>query len=150
MPEFSTNLTFAGRTTEQLKLHTHLAFCSKQISEHLDVIKYAKYRTALTKLSELYAILNTFEVPPAELLAEYNALRHYVNGEASGERYFYKDIKVDPYFVVDIGASYTIGKLELNLNINNLLNNKYSLSGACTGLVPQKGLWFMFDIAYKF
>ena len=150
MPEFSSNLTFAWRATEQLKLHTHLAFCSKQISEHLDVIKYAKYKTALTKLSELYVLLNTFEVPPAELLGKYNALRHFVNGEAAGDRYFYKDLKVDPYFVVDIGASYTIGKLELNLNINNLLNNKYSLSGACTGLVPQKGLWFMFDIAYKF
>jgi outer membrane receptor protein involved in Fe transport len=150
MPEFSTNLTFAWRTTEQLKLHTHLAFCSKQISEHFDIIKYAKYRKAMTRMSELYTILDTFDVIPDDLLAEYNDLKHYVNGEATGDRYLYKDIKVDPYFVVDIGASYTIGKLELNLNINNLLNNKYSLSGACTGLVPQKGRWFMFDIAYKF
>jgi len=150
MPEFSSNLTFAWRVTNQLKLHTHLAFRSKQISEHIDVIKYVKYRKTEIRMSELYALINQYDDPPAELLEEYNACRRFINGEASSDRYMFKDIDVDPYFIADIGASYKIGNLELNLNVNNMLNNKYSLSGACTGLVPQKGRWYMFDIAYKF
>ena len=150
MPEFSSNLTFAWRVTNQLKLHTHLAFRSKQISEHIDVIKYVKYRKTEIRISELYALINQYDDPPAELLEEYNACRRFINGEASSDRYMFKDIDVDPYFIADIGASYKIGNLELNLNVNNMLNNKYSLSGACTGLVPQKGRWYMFDIAYKF
>ena len=101
-------------------------------------------------MSELYALINQYDDPPAELLEEYKACRRFINGEASSDRYMYKDIDVDPYFIADIGASYKIGDLELNLNVNNVLNNKYSLSGACTGLVPQKGRWYMFDIAYKF
>ena len=150
MPEFSSNLTFAWRVTNQLKLHTHLAFSSKQISEHIDVINYVKYRKTEIRMSELYALINQYDDPPADLLEEYNACRRFINGEASSDRYMYKDIDVDPYFIADIGASYKTGNLELNLNVNNVLNNKYSLSGACTGLVPQKGRWFMFDIAYKF
>ena len=150
MPEFSSNLTFAWRVTNQLKLHTHLAFSSKQVSEHINVINYVKYRKTEIRMSELYALINQYDVPPADLLEEYNACRRIINGEASSDRYMYKDIDVDPYFIADIGASYKIGDLELNLNVNNVLNNKYSLSGACTGLVPQKGRWFMFDIAYKF
>ena len=150
MPEFSSNLTFAWRVTNQLKLHTHLAFSSKQVSEHINVINYVKYRKTEIRMSELYALINQYDVPPADLLEEYNACRRFINGEASNDRYMYKDIDVDPYFIADIGASYKIGDLELNLNVNNVLNNKYSLSGACTGLVPQKGRWFMFDIAYKF
>jgi outer membrane receptor protein involved in Fe transport len=102
------------------------------------------------KMSELYGLINHFEEPPMELLEQLNAVRSYINGEASSDRYIYKDIEVDPYFVADIGASYKIGNLEMNLNVNNVLNNKYSLSGACTGNVPQKGRWYMFDIAYKF
>ena len=150
MPEFSSNLTFLWRITDKLKLHTHLAFSSKQISEHMDVIKYVKYSSALMKLSELYELINHFEEPPMELLEQLNAVRSYINGEASSDRYMYKDIEVDPYFVADIGASYKIGNLEMNLNVNNVLNNKYSLSGACTGNVPQNGRWYMFDFAYKF
>ena len=62
--------------------------------------------------------------------------------------YTKKDI--DPYFLVDVGANYTWGKLEFALNVHNLLNKKYFLSGASTGLIPQKGRWFLFDIAYRF
>ena len=150
MPEFSSNLTLAWKVTNRLKLHTHMAFSSKQISEHINVINYAKYRAAEIKMSKLYELINQYDVPPADLLEEYNACRRFIYGEASSDRYMYTDVDVDPYFVADIGATYKIGDLELNLNVNNVLNNKYSISGACTGLVPQKGRWFMFDIAYKF
>ena len=50
---------------------------------------------------------------------------------------FYAQKEVSPYFVMDIGANYDIGRLELSLNVHNLLNRHYSLSGACTGLIPQ-------------
>ena len=68
--------------------------------------------------------------------------------KASEGIYNKKDI--DPYFLVDIGANYTLGRFEFALNVHNLFNKKYVLSGASTGLIPQKGRWFLFDVAYKF
>ena len=35
-------------------------------------------------------------------------------------------------------------------NIHNLFDKYYYRSGMNTNVVPQKGRWFMFDIAYKF
>ena len=62
----------------------------------------------------------------------------------------YNKKDIDPYFLVDIGANYTWGKLDFAFNIHNLFNRKYEISGASTGLIPQKGRWFLFDIAYRF
>jgi outer membrane receptor protein involved in Fe transport len=59
-----------------------------------------------------------------------------------------KDIPA--YFLWDVGANYTIGKLELGLNVHNVLNKQYTLGGACTGGIPQKGRWWMATVAYKF
>ena len=68
--------------------------------------------------------------------------------ESAKKLYVAKD--VPPYFLWDLGANYKIGQLELTLNVHNVLNRDYSISGACTGLIPQRGRWFRFDIAYKF
>ena len=62
----------------------------------------------------------------------------------------YNKKDIYPDFLIDIGANYTWGRFEFALNIHNLFDNKYLLSGASTGLIPQKGRWFLFDVAYKF
>ena len=53
-------------------------------------------------------------------------------------------------FLWDLGADYTIGKLNLGFNIHNVLNKNYYQSGMSTTVIPQRGRWFMVDIAYKF
>ena len=45
---------------------------------------------------------------------------------------------------------FQLGKVTLGLNVRNLFNTKYERSGMNTKLIPQKGRWYMFDIAYKF
>jgi outer membrane receptor protein involved in Fe transport len=50
---------------------------------------------------------------------------------------------------MDLGANYTIDRFEFSFNVHNLLNRRYSLSGACTGLIPQQGRWFMGTVAVK-
>jgi len=53
-------------------------------------------------------------------------------------------------FIVNVGANYTIGPVELSFNIHNLFNHKYRQSGMTTGLIPQKGLWCLGTVSYKF
>ena len=55
-----------------------------------------------------------------------------------------------PRILFNVGATCNIGKLTLTANIKNLFNKSYKQSGLDTGPIPQKGRWFMFDIAYKF
>ena len=57
---------------------------------------------------------------------------------------------MDPRVIVDLGAEYKLNKLTLGLNVHNLFNTKYNQSGSNTKLIPQKGLWFMASVAYKF
>ena len=53
--------------------------------------------------------------------------------------------------LVDLGADYKIGKLELGLNIHNLFDNKYKQGGMnSNSTIIQKGTWVMGDIAYTF
>ena len=50
----------------------------------------------------------------------------------------------------NIGGEYQFGKFTLGLNIRNLFNAQYNRSGMNTLLVPQKGRWWMVNVAYKF
>ena len=53
--------------------------------------------------------------------------------------------------LVDLGANYKVGRMELGVNIHNLFNKKYAQGGMnSNGLIPQKGTWVMADIAYTF
>ena len=57
---------------------------------------------------------------------------------------------INPRIVFDLGAEYRLGKLSFGLNIHNLFNKKYNQSGMDTGLVPQRGLWFLASVGYEF
>ena len=52
--------------------------------------------------------------------------------------------------IVNIGAEYQLDRLSIGFNVRNLFNTRYYRSGMNTSLVPQKGCWFIFDVAYKF
>jgi len=52
--------------------------------------------------------------------------------------------------IFNVGAEYQMGKVTIGLNVRNLFNTKYDRSGMNTKLIPQKGRWFMFEVAYKF
>ncbi len=145
-PEFSANTVLAYKATKNLTLHTRLGFYSQQHTSHIDILKYVRFRKVYTELYTFSQQFNSAQDMTAEDMQQYELLRQaYAEAQDVNVQ---RDIK--PYFLVDLGANYNIGKLQLSLNINNLLNHKYSLSGACTGLIPQKGRWWMFDIAYKF
>lgn len=53
-------------------------------------------------------------------------------------------------FVLNLGGEYRLGKVSLGLDIHNLLNKKYNQSGMNTGLVPQRGRWFLATLGYEF
>ena len=67
--------------------------------------------------------------------------------ELSDYQIKYED--VPSRFLCDVGAEYTIWKVHLALNVRNLFNKKYSQSGQGTGLVPQRGRWFMISAGIK-
>ena len=60
----------------------------------------------------------------------------------------YNDVAARVLF--DLGAKYTLGKIELGFDVKNVFNTKYKQSGMSTGLLPQRGRWFTFDVALKF
>jgi len=146
MPELSADVTLAWQATKQFKLHSHMAFNSSQRTIYKNVFSYA----TIKKTTAIINALDEKEASGQPLTDGEN--EQYL--EAHGARidaYNNMDVEkhVPAYFTLDIGANYNIGRIELGLNIHNLLNRRYSLSGACVGLVPQKGRWLMFDIGYK-
>jgi iron complex outermembrane receptor protein len=52
-----------------------------------------------------------------------------------------------PRLLINIGADYKLkSNFMVSFNMNNVLNTKYFRSGMNTGLVPQRGRWYMFSI----
>jgi len=154
-PEFSANSVLTWRATKRLKLHTRMGYYSKQHTQYYNITNYVLYSQYTNALVELYTKYAGDEIGedgfPVSMTPE-DRFRARTIGDmmdkVTNNLYTKKDI--DPYFLVDVGANYTWGKLEFALNVHNLLNKKYVLSGASTGLIPQKGRWFLFDIAYRF
>lgn len=146
MPQFIVKGVLAWQATKQLRLHTHATFCSKQQTIYRNMVNEV-LANRLRKVFEYYEMISSErELTPEESQIARDALSQARQAEQN--QYGLKD--VPSYFIIDVGANYKIGKLELGLNVHNLLGRNYSISGACTGLVPQKGRWFMFDIAYTF
>ena len=158
-PEFSANSVLTWRATKQLKLHTRLGYYSKQHTQYYNIVNYVMLKQATDQFSQLMEnIYRKYPSDPIDekglpisISPEDRATIETVAGKIAqfGEGLYNKK-DIDPYFLVDIGANYTWGKLDLAFNIHNLFNRKYEISGASTGLIPQKGRWFLFDIAYRF
>lgn len=58
-------------------------------------------------------------------------------------------IPVSQRAIFNLGASYDFGIAEVGLNCHNLLNHHYRQSGMSTGLIPQRGRWFMATVNLK-
>ena len=152
-PRLSATSVLTWRPTKRLKLNSTISFCGKQTTIYSNIVNYMRqitYYNIYTELTEKYLSKETQKIDFSKMTQQetelyYNAL-HMLN-ELSGQQIITKDIR--PYFTVNAGASYEIGKLGLRVNVYNLFNRKYSISGANTGLIPQRGRWFLFDISYK-
>jgi iron complex outermembrane receptor protein len=62
-----------------------------------------------------------------------------------------KEFDIAGRVIVDVGANYKIGGLELGVNIHNLFNLKYYQGGMnSNGALQQQGRWIKADVAFKF
>ena len=147
MPELSVKSTLAWKVTKQLNLHTHMAFSSKQLTCYEDIIMYGTYEKADKTIGALEAKQKAGEKLTAQ---EEQALQTAMTNYFQSLEHMLPIKDIPAYFLWDVGANYTIGKLELGLNVHNVLNKQYTLGGACTGGIPQKGRWWMATVAYKF
>ena len=157
MPEFIANGVFAWQVMNHLKLHTHLAFASSQFNQIMNIKYYVTVMRVSSALNDVYSRYeNLVDIPYSDFEKvmtpeDYQIYKTNVailNNLKEDDQYIKKDIS--SYFTVNLGATYKIGNLELGFNVHNLFDKNYYRSGASTGLIPQKGRWFMFDIAYKF
>ncbi len=146
MPQFSANAVLGWKPIPQLQLHTRAGFYSRQHANYLSVIDYGTLLVLQSQEEQLLEKIADKSITEAEMAKYYQILK--MEEESDSKINVEKDVPA--YFLWDIGASYKIGRLELSVNVHNVLNRNYAISGACTGLIPQKGRWFLFDIAYKF
>ena len=128
-PAIMSNAVVSWQATPHLRLHTHIMFEGTQRTYNYDLVRLIEFYKYLADV--------TLEDIDAEEIAE-----------ISGNLIMRKEMPSRVIF--NIGAEYQIGKLTLGANIHNLFDTYYYRSGMNTNVVPQKGRWFMFDIAYKF
>lgn len=145
MPRFMTSAVLAWQATKHLRLHTHAAYCSSQRTRYYNVVNRAICERAANQFNQLVELEMIRDLTPEEQ-ASYDQLLQICMETA---QHFYAERDVSPYFIMDLGANYTIDRFEFSFNVHNLLNRRYSLSGACTGLIPQQGRWFMGTVAVK-
>lgn len=137
-PAITSNATLSWKPAPKLKLFSNIAFESKTTSYNINIVQLIRFQ----QLSSMIA--NLLEQQMTERAAEMIPLAQ----EAQEHIILKNDMKARAIF--NIGAEYQLGKVTLGLNVRNLFNTKYERSGMNTKLIPQKGRWYMFDIAYKF
>ena len=131
-PTIMSNAVLSWQATKHLRLHSHILFEGTQTTYNYDLVS----------LIDLYKV--DFSVLD-ELDAEAKAI---LVQEISDNLIMRKEMPSRVIF--NIGAEYQIDRLTLGFNVRNLFNTYYYRSGMNTNVVPQKGCWFMFDVAYKF
>ena len=144
-PEISVNTVLAWRPVKPLNIHTHLSFYGSQKSLYIDIFNYSIWTY---NAEGLIKYVEQYEANPTPELAQQIQIITQ-NLELMRDR-IQKQNDVASRFLWDLGADYTIGKLNLGFNIHNVLNKNYYQSGMSTTVIPQRGRWFMVDIAYKF
>ena len=138
-PAITSNVVLAWQPTPRLKLFSNVLFESKQTSYNLDLTQMILLTNIVNYILEDIIAKKNYESAQEwtdELIRVKETIIHQ------------EDMKARAIF--NIGAEYKWGNLTLGLNVRNLFNTKYERSGMNTKLIPQKGRWYMFDIAYKF
>ena len=138
-PAFASNLVVAWQPTRQLRLHTKAAFQGRQTTYNVSYKALAVLEGILDQMSEAYA---------EERFDDANRLEQQYSDIVSNE--LVSEQRISSRITFDVGAEYRLGKLTLGLDIHNLLNKSYYQSGMNTGLVPQRGRWFMGTLGYEF
>lgn len=113
-------------------------FESKQTSYNLDLTQMILYTNIASYIKE--ALENEYYDSAMEWTEELERVK--------GTLIHQEDMKARA--IMNLGAEYKWGNLTLGVNVRNLFNTQYNRSGMNTKLIPQKGRWFMFDVAYKF
>lgn len=138
-PKLMSNLVLGWQATKQLKLHSHLGFMGKQETYNTDVVQFIA--------ADNY--YNTYLYYKYTVGDEEQAKGWYEEYKNANNLIVYaRDI--DARAILDLGAEYQLGKITLGADVHNLFNTHGYLSGMNTKLVPQKGRWFTFSVAYKF
>ena len=137
-PAITSNVVLAWQATPRLKLFSNVLFESKQTSYNLDLTQMILLTNIANFILEDLARGNRESA--LEWTEELNRVKETIIHQ--------EDMKARAIF--NIGAEYKWGNLTLGLNVRNLFNTQYNRSGMNTKLIPQKGRWFMFDVAYKF
>ena len=138
IPSIMANLVTGWQATKNLRVFAKASFQGEQRT----------YNVSVTTLSQIYGIaelINTDAVDDEQYRQELTKLMIDLldNKLVSSQ-------DINPRIVFDLGAEYRLGKLSFGLNIHNLFNKKYNQSGMDTGLVPQRGLWFLASVGYEF
>ena len=144
-PVISANAVLAWQVTKNLKLNTHIDFQGLQHAHYLDILSYSAYSSGMLFLVELE---KEYLENPTQELEKLISLVTNSTSENKKSIPVSKDIPARVLF--DVGATYKWRNLTFGFNVKNLFNKSYYQSGLSTGLVPQRGRWMLFDVAYKF
>ena len=142
-PAVAVNAVMAWRPTARLNLHTHIDFAGKQHTYYLDIFKYSHTLELITKQAQMAT--ENYDNPGTHTAKEMQDIQREIDGIEQ-----FNDVSIPARVVFNLGADYALGRFTLGFNVHNLFNKRYYRSGMSTGLMPQKGRWMLFDVAYKF
>jgi iron complex outermembrane receptor protein len=132
IPTIMSNAVLAWQVTPRLKLHSHIMFEGVQRTYNLDVVemlRFLKFADSMTEVSlDDPAFWDQYKLLASKLIM---------------------NKRIPSRVIFNLGAEYKIDKFTFGINVHNLFDKYYYRSGMNTNIVPQRGRWFMFDIAYK-
>ena len=132
IPTIMSNAVLAWQVTPRLKLHSHIMFEGVQRTYNLDVVEMLRFLKFAENVTEEHIIDPAFW-DQYKLLASKLIMNK----------------RIPSRVIFNLGAEYKIDKFTFGINVHNLFDKYYYRSGMNTNIVPQRGRWFMFDIAYK-
>ncbi len=131
IPAIMSNAVLGWQVTPRLKLHSHIIFEGVQRTYNLDVVEMIRFLKFLETVGNLNIDDDYWN--KLELLASKLIMNKRIPSRA----------------IINVGAEYKIDRFTFGINVHNLFDKYYYRSGMNTNIVPQRGRWFMFDVAYK-
>ena len=131
IPAIMSNAVLGWQVTPRLKLHSHIIFEGVQRTYNLDVVEMIRFLKFLETVGNLNIdddYWNKFELLASKLIM---------------------NKRIPSRAIINVGAEYKIDRFTFGINVHNLFDKYYYRSGMNTNIVPQRGRWFMFDVAYK-
>ena len=139
IPNISTNLVMGWKVNKHLLLHSHICFEGAKTSYEINTFGEAFKALIKDQIKEAFAKGETETVKALTVLL--NSLDSQPQIDIESHK---------PLLLFNCGAHYTLGKITFSFDVHNLFNVSYTRSGMGTGIIPQKGRWFNFDVSLKF